>query len=54
MDLETYTKEKKLLKLREELMSVEEDRLHGTKDYSVEEVVLMMRKAIAETSNNNK
>ena len=29
MDLETFTRREKMLKLREELLRVEEDRLHG-------------------------
>lgn len=38
----------KMLKLREKLRSIEEDRLHGEPDYSVEDVALMMEKAIIE------
>ena len=32
MDLETFTRREKMLKLREELLRVEEDRLHGARD----------------------
>ena len=39
----------KMLKLREELLAVEEDRLHGAPDYSVDEVASMMDQAIRET-----
>ena len=39
---------KKLLKLREELLAVEEARLHGVPDYSVDEVSAMMESAIRE------
>ena len=46
MDIETYNKREKMLKLREELLAVEEDRLHGSKGYSVNEVAGMMRNAI--------
>ena len=46
MDIETYNKREKMLKLREELLAVEEDRIHGSKGYSVNEVADMMRSAI--------
>lgn len=53
MDIETYTRREKMLKLREELIAVEEDRLHGNKGYTVDEVASMMRNVIAETSKND-
>ena len=31
MDIETYNKREKMIQLREKLLSVEEDRLHGNK-----------------------
>ena len=34
MDIETYNRREKMLKLREELLAVEEDRMHGSKGYS--------------------
>ena len=46
MDIETYNKREKMLKLREELLAVEEDRIHGNKGYSADEVAAMMRSAI--------
>mgnify|MGYP000859330289 CR=1 FL=1 len=49
MDIETYNRWEKMLKLREELLAVEEDRLHGAPDYSVDEVASMMDQAIRET-----
>ena len=48
MDIETYNRREKMLKRREELLSVEEDRLHGSEGYSVGEVTSMMRSAIRE------
>ena len=51
MDLETYNRREKMLKLREELLAVEEDRMNGNKGYSVEEVAAMMRSVIQEASN---
>ena len=46
MDIETYNRREKMLKLREELLAVEEDRMRGSKGYSVDEVAAMMRSAI--------
>ena len=48
MDIGTYNRREKMLKLREELLAVEEDRMRGSKGYSVEEVTAMMRNAIRE------
>lgn len=48
MDIKTYNRREKMLKLREELLSVEEDRLRGGEGYSVGEVTSMMRSAIRE------
>jgi PHD/YefM family antitoxin component YafN of YafNO toxin-antitoxin module len=48
MDMKTFNKREKMLKLREELLTIEEDRLHGTPDYSVDEVASMMEQAIRE------
>ena len=51
MDIEPYNRREKMLKLREELLAVEEDRMNGNKGYSVEEVAAMMRSVIQEASN---
>ena len=51
MDIETYNRREKMLKLREELLAVEEDRMNGNKGDSVEEVAAMMRSVIQEASN---
>lgn len=51
MDIESFTRREKMLKLREELLTVEENRLSGEKDYSVSEVTTLMRKAISEAQN---
>ena len=50
MDMETFNRREKMLKLREELLAVEEDRLHGNEGYSVDEVAAMMRNAIQEAT----
>lgn len=52
MDIETYNRREKMLKLREELLAVEEDRLHGSEGYSVDDVASMMRNAIKEATRN--
>ena len=51
MDIESFTRREKMLKLREELLTVEENRLNGEKDYSVGEVTELMRKASREAQN---
>ncbi len=48
MDIEAFSQRERMLKLREELLSVEEERLHGEPDYAVDEVASMMEKAIME------
>ncbi len=52
MDIGTYNRREKMLKLREELLAVEEDRMRGSKGYSVDEVAAMMRNAIKEAAGN--
>ena len=52
MDIGTYNRREKMLKLREELLSVEEDRMRGSKGYSVDEAATMMRNAIKETASH--
>ena len=48
MDIEAFARREKMLKLREELLDIEEDRLHGAPDYSVEEGTAMMERAVTE------
>lgn len=52
MDIETYNRREKMLKLREELLAVEEDRVRGSKGYSVDQVAQMMRNAIQEAATD--
>ena len=52
MDIGTYNRREKMQKLREELLAVEEDRMRGSKGYSVEEVTAMMRNAIREAEGH--
>lgn len=48
MDIESYARRESMLKLRESLVAVEEDRLNDVPGYSVGEVSSMMRLAIQE------
>lgn len=50
MDIETYERREKMLRLREELLSVAEDRVRGSHGHSVSEVSEMMRAAIREAA----
>lgn len=52
MDIETYNRREKMLRLREELLATEEDRLHGIKGYTVKEVAAMMNSIIEEAAGN--
>ena len=52
MDIETFSRREKMLKLREELLAVEEDKRRGSEGYSVDEVAAMMRDAIKEIVSN--
>ena len=46
MDIDTYNRREQMLQLREELLKVEENRLHGQRVYSIEEVDDMLKNAI--------
>ncbi len=46
MDIDAFAKRESMLKLREYLVSVEEERLNGKYGYSVDETVLKMQEAI--------
>ena len=48
MDIDAFTRREKMLKLREELLTMEEERLHGEPGYTVDEVASMMEQAIRE------
>ncbi len=50
MDIESFERREKMLKLREELLSVEEDRAAGKKGYTVEEVSEYLVRIIKEVS----
>lgn len=48
MDIETYNRREKMLKLREELLAVEEDRLAGRKGCTLDELDSYLDEIIAE------
>ena len=52
MDIENFSRREKMLKLREELLAVEEDRRRGSEGCSVDEVAAMMRSAIKEAAGH--
>ena len=51
MDIDAFTKREKMLKLREELLAVEEDRLAGRKGYTIDEASKMLDTIISEARN---
>jgi len=54
MDIETFSRRESMLRLREQLVAAEEDRLAGKKGYSIGEVDDMMKKAIREAVNEQR
>ena len=48
MDIESFTRREKMLKLREQLLAVEEDRLHGVADHTLDEVSAYLDRVISE------
>ena len=51
MNIEAFVKREKMLRLREELVAAEEERIMGKKGYSVDELDQMIGKAISEVSH---
>lgn len=51
MDITAFTRRESMLRLRESLISVEEDRLSGKKGYSIDDVDEMMKRVILEASH---
>lgn len=54
MDLEAFIRREKMLKLREELLAVEEERLHGATGYSIDEVTTMLEQSISAVAGEEK
>ncbi len=48
MDIETYNRREKMLKLREELLAVEEDRMAGRAGCTLDELDVYLDDVIAE------
>lgn len=51
MDIATFSQRESMLRLREQLVAVEEDRLAGKKGFSIGEVDEMMKKAIKDATD---
>ena len=54
MDIDTFTRREKMLKLREKLLSVEENRLHGRVDCSIEDLDRYLESVIEDVANGSK
>lgn len=52
MDAETYDRREKMLKLRDELLAVEEDRLQGRNGCSLDELDSYLNSVIAEVKKD--
>lgn len=50
MDIETYNRREKMIQLREELLSIEEDRIAGRRGCSLDELDAYLDEVIAEVS----
>ena len=50
MDIDAFSRKEKMLKLREELISIEEDRLSGGTCYSVEDLEKSLENVLNEVS----
>ncbi len=54
MNMDTFNRKEKMLKLREKLISAEMGWLNGNKGYTVDEVAAMMREAVKEAASCGK
>lgn len=54
MDLEAFTRREKMLRLREELLAVEEDRLAGRRGVSPSELEKYLEEVVDEVEYGNK
>ncbi|MCL5935142.1 MAG: type II toxin-antitoxin system Phd/YefM family antitoxin [Firmicutes bacterium] len=54
MDIDTFSRRESMLRLREQLVAVEEDRLTGKKGFSIGEVDEMMKKVIRESADEQR
>ena len=51
MDIDSYNRREKMLRLREELLAAEADRLRGVPGHSIDETAAMMRRAIEDETH---
>ena len=54
MDIEAFARRESMLRLRENLVCVEEERLSGKKGFSANDVASMMQKAVSEVISGNR
>lgn len=53
MDIEAFARRESMLRLRENLVCVEEEKLSGKKGFSANDVASMMQKAVSEVISGN-
>lgn len=51
MDIDAFSRREKMLKLREELLAAEEERLAGKKGYTIDKATEILDTVISEASN---
>ncbi|NLI12560.1 type II toxin-antitoxin system Phd/YefM family antitoxin [Pelotomaculum propionicicum] len=54
MDITAFSRRESMLRLRETLVAVEEDRLAGKKGFSIDDVDEMMKKTIGEVADGRR
>lgn len=54
MDIEAFSRREKMLKLREHLAAVEEERLNGKQGYSIDETMTAMEDVMNEVINGKR
>jgi len=54
MDITAFSRRESILRLRESLVAVEEDRLAGKKGFSIDEVDKMLKKTIREVADGQR
>ena len=53
MDIESFSRRENMLKLREELLAIEEERLRGARYYSVDEIDEFLDSVIGDVENGS-
>ena len=53
MDIESFSRREKMLKLREELLAIEEERLRGARYYNVDEIDEFLDSVIGDVENGS-